>query len=243
MWSIEGGNKLIPEGLLNLSNANFIKADVLEVVLLPDDKFMVNYKDLSLKGNIMSDNFDIVILSAPLIENVDNIKFLNFKKDFQQFERKYHQTVATFVKGTLNPSAFDATSVPDDILTNNATLVFNSIAKCTPVESHDFFLNESVYKVFSQDVLNRDIVEKLFTKVNIVKHISWLAYPHYIPSEKFVPFVLHPGLYYTNAIELSASAMEMSAISAKNVALLIYNLWKNSADKIDSENPLIKDEL
>uniref|UniRef100_A0A8D8PXZ0 Prenylcysteine lyase domain-containing protein n=1 Tax=Cacopsylla melanoneura TaxID=428564 RepID=A0A8D8PXZ0_9HEMI len=35
-------------------------------------------------------------------------------------------------------------------------------------------------------------------------------------------FILHKHLYYVNVIEVAASAMEMSLIGAKNVALLVY---------------------
>ena len=46
-------------------------------------------------------------------------------------------------------------------------------------------------------------------------------YPHYDPPEQFPPFVLdNGGLFYINCIEKAASALEMSAIGAKNVALL-----------------------
>jgi prenylcysteine oxidase/farnesylcysteine lyase len=36
-------------------------------------------------------------------------------------------------------------------------------------------------------------------------------------------FKLHDALYYVNAIEWAASAMEMSAIGGRNVAILAYN--------------------
>lgn len=189
-------------------------------------------------------NFDVVVLAAPLIEGSPCVKFGNFSKDFQKYERPYHQTVSTFVKGTLRPAAFNSqASLPDDILTNNDNLLFNSIGKCTPVGNDQKNNEESVYKVFSQKPLNKESVEKLFESVSTVKEKVWLAYPHYKPPEKFVPFILHPGLYYTNAIELSASAMEMSAIAAKNIALLIFNSWRNAADKIDATSPILKDEL
>lgn len=243
LWSVEGGNKQVPEGLLKHSNANFLKANVLEVELLSDKKFLVKYQESSTVAQVKSDKFDIVILCAPLIKDRKNIKFVNFNKDFQQFERKYHQTVSTFVKGNLNPAAFNEVSLPEDILTNNNTLIFNSIGKCSPVDNIKIAGNKSVYKVFSQKPLNKESIEKLFTNVDVVKEKVWLAYPHYEAPEKFVPFILHPGLYYTNAIELSASAMEMSAVSAKNIALLIHNLWTNSVHKIDSHKPVLKDEL
>lgn len=50
---------------------------------------------------------------------------------------------------------------------------------------------------------------------------DWEAYPHFSPPERFQPFKLAPGLYLNNAWENSASAMEMSAVAAKNCALLI----------------------
>lgn len=244
LWSVEGGNKLVPEGLLKFSEANFIRADVQTVELLEDGKFSVKYQETSSGDHVKMANFDVVVLAAPLIEGSPSVKFVNFSKDFQQYERPYHQTVATFVKGTLRSAAFNSqASLPDEILTNNDNLLFNSIGKCTPVGDDSKNNEEKVYKVFSQKPLNKESIEKLFESVSTVKEKVWLAYPHYKPPEKLVPFILYPGIYYTNAIELSASAMEMSAIAAKNIALLIYNSWKNADDKIDVPSPVLKDEL
>ncbi len=49
---------------------------------------------------------------------------------------------------------------------------------------------------------------------------EWKAYPLFSPPERFPPFRLTPGLYLNNAWENAASAMEMSAVAAKNCALL-----------------------
>lgn len=46
------------------------------------------------------------------------------------------------------------------------------------------------------------------------------AYPAFDPPENFPPFQLNSGLYYANAWENSASAMEMAALGGRNVALL-----------------------
>ena len=46
-------------------------------------------------------------------------------------------------------------------------------------------------------------------------------------------FVLHDRLYYINAVEAAASAMEMSVVGARNVANLAYNQWYSHFDKID----------
>ena len=51
------------------------------------------------------------------------------------------------------------------------------------------------------------------------ERLDWAAYPKYNPPEKLTPFRLAPALYYANAIETGASAMEMSAIAGRNAAL------------------------
>ena len=57
---------------------------------------------------------------------------------------------------------------------------------------------------------------------------DWLAYPHYKATENSPwpqPFKLAHNLYYTSAVEWAGSAMEMSAIAAKNVANFAFNEW------------------
>ena len=58
---------------------------------------------------------------------------------------------------------------------------------------------------------------------------DWEAYPHFSPPERFQPFKLAPGLYLNNAWENAASAMEMSAVAAKNCALLIAKHLRESS--------------
>ena len=85
---------------------------------------------------------------------------------------------------------------------------------------------------------------------------DWLAYPEYAVHQKeaksaffryiwiltyfkqmkiclsashiiiLYPFRLHRHLYYTNGIEWSASAMEMSVIAAKNIGNMAYKDWR-----------------
>ncbi len=57
---------------------------------------------------------------------------------------------------------------------------------------------------------------------------DWLAYPVYNPPEECPSFVLDSGMFYINGIEKAASAMEMSAIGGKNVALLARNYLMNT---------------
>ena len=58
--------------------------------------------------------------------------------------------------------------------------------------------------------------------------MPWLAYPHYTPPEKFLPFQLDDGVFHVNAVERAASAMEMVSIGGRNVALLAHQYLQQS---------------
>ena len=79
-----------------------------------------------------------------------------------------------------------------------------------------------------------------------MKVVSWLAYPHFTPPEKFWSFALDDGVFYVSAIEHSVSAMEMSAVSAQNAALLSHKYYTGWSSPQAQDNPTpsdIKSEL
>ena len=76
-------------------------------------------------------------------------------------------------------------------------------------------------------------LQSLFDSRKDLRLVTWQAYPEYTPNMDLPSFVLHDRLYFVNAIESAASAMEMSVIGARNVALLAYNQWYSYFDKID----------
>lgn len=78
-----------------------------------------------------------------------------------------------------------------------------------------------------------------------VQVTEWQAYPHYGSSQVLPPVELHPNLYYLNGIELAGSAMEMSSVAAKNIALLAYHRWNRQTDMVDQKDLMhrIKTEL
>ena len=84
---------------------------------------------------------------------------------------------------------------------------------------------EGIYKVFSTEPLDSDTFHQLFTpKSNIVMVKKWdAAYPRFSPPEQLPPFRIAKGhnVYYLNALESAVSAMEISAIAGRNIALLI----------------------
>ena len=61
----------------------------------------------------------------------------------------------------------------------------------------------------------------LYDRQITIFHFSFIViHPIY-----FDEYRLHKHLYYTNGIEWSASAMEMSVIAAKNIANMAYHDW------------------
>ena len=233
LWSVIGGNYQIPLKALKASNATYIVSKVTDVTLNTDNTYTVSSEK-------MTASFDVVIIAHPL--NLSNIKFNNFSNPIYTHLAKtpYHRTVATFVKGEPNPQFFGypgqnyPRNFPLAILTNNmegSPVDFNSLVQVIPAtidekEARKYAkplkdLPTQVFKVFSQSPLTESDLSKLFCSIDSVAVKDWLAYPQYDPPEQFPPFVLDgEGLLYINCIEKAASAMELSVIAAKNVALL-----------------------
>ena len=76
-----------------------------------------------------------------------------------------------------------------------------------------------------------------------MKVASWLAYLQFTSPEKFWSFALDDGVFYVNAI---VSAMEMSAVRAKNASLLSHKYYTGGSSSQTKDNPTpsdIKSEL
>lgn len=142
-------------------------------------------------------------------------------------DRPYQVTVTTWVAGgRLRPSYFGVRQLPAVravLVTDSAEVPFSSIAsrRVGPGNS-----SQLVYKVFSQQVLSRELLSHMFEPgpggqpPRVLACARWHAYPRYKPPERFSPFALAPGLLYGNALEAAASAMEMAAVAGRNSALL-----------------------
>lgn len=219
LWSVLGGNKKIPQALLNASGANFHNVEVGAVLLNMDGRFSLHLKE----SDIDLPAYDAVIVATPLTQDVASLRFENFSRQFH-FPGRFHQTVCTMVQGEINYKTFkftDKSSVIDEIFTTNRKVFFNSIARNYPVDVDDgVSVAPPVWKVFSNELLSSKELETLFSTVNETHVINWKAYPEYDGTVTTGNFTLHPGLYYINAIEFAASAMEMGVIGARNVAML-----------------------
>uniref|UniRef100_A0A3Q4B8N7 Prenylcysteine lyase domain-containing protein n=1 Tax=Mola mola TaxID=94237 RepID=A0A3Q4B8N7_MOLML len=253
LWAVEGGNKLVCSGLLKMANANLLQAKVESISPV---------YSASEEG---SELYDIVILATPLQESVGSgVQFEGFNPPFDQVPGNYHSTVATIVHGYLNTSFF---GFPDPRLfpfasiltTEMPNLFFNSIASICPVNISAGFRRKQpqeagVYKVFSPQPLDKTQLKTLFSSClhikNCYTHIEtfkykWQAYPCYGSSQGLPPVEIHPNLFYLNGIELAGSAMEMSSVAAKNIALLAYHRWNRQTDMVDQKDLMhrIKTEL
>lgn len=214
-WAIKGGNKKVPEKLLEHSKVNLIKEYVTEIIK--------NEKSYTLITETKKNaTYDYVVFAAPLAENQKvPITFSNLSFPVNNIG-KYHRTVSTLIVGDINRKRFSPLS--DEaaqfvVISNNENEFFNSVSNVGAV--NESFISINVWKIFSQKPLTEDQVDHLFDETSEIKVVDWLAYPHYEVPTTPRNFRIADRLYHINAIEWAASAMEMICIGARNVALLI----------------------
>lgn len=254
LWAVDGGNKRVCSGLLYNSKSELIPAAVtsISVKVRPSKTgttasfYEVNYVGESGTAHSL---YDIVIIATPLHQGKSDITFSGFSPPIpSHFPGRYHQTVATLVHGLLNMSYLGTTepaskfTVSDILTTDSKGCAIKSLSSLDPVHIPEGYKRPpasetKVWKVFSQQPLSQEQLKDMFLSWDSVSETPWLAYPSYHPPHRNTPpFILHSRLYYLNAVEWAASAMEMSAISARNVALLAHNRWHQQVNKIDQED-------
>lgn len=193
--------------------------------------------------------YDIVVIATPLHQGKSDIAFSGFSPPIpSHYPGLYHQTVATLVHGKLNVSYLGTSepaskfTVSEILTTDSKGCAINSLSFLDPVHIPDGYKrpaasHSAVWKVFSSQPLSPEQLQEMFLSYDSVSETRWLAYPSYRPPHrKTPPFILHDRLYYLNAVEWAASAMEMSAIAARNVALLAHHRWHMQVKKIDQED-------
>ena len=99
--------------------------------------------------------------------------------------------------------------------TGTAKTHFSAISPAKAYEDGTF-----LYKLFLDGTDDLATLDGLFENYTIVGQHDWHAYPHFSPPESFAPFQLAPGLYYGNALETAASAVEIAGLAACNNVLL-----------------------
>ncbi|GAA6217007.1 prenylcysteine oxidase 1 [Lates japonicus] len=254
LWAVDGGNKRVCSGLLYHSKSELIPARVTSIAVkvrpsktgTTTSFYEVNYVGDSGSAHTL---YDIVVIATPLHQGKSDITFSGFSPPIPtHYPGRYHQTVSTVVHGQLNVSYLGTTeptsefTVSDILTTDSNGSVIQSLISIDPVHIPAGYKrppasHPRVWKVFSPQPLSQEQLKNIFLSWDSVSETRWLAYPAYRPPHrKTPPFILHNRLYYLNAVEWAASAMEMSAISARNVALLAHHRWHEQVSKIDQED-------
>ncbi|KAL2610370.1 hypothetical protein R1flu_028943 [Riccia fluitans] len=212
LWAVEGGNYQVPAGLIQLSNASlFLNQEVGSI-----DSEYGKYK-LTLASDKRKD-CDAVVISTPLDEVT-----INFNPKVQLPPRKMQHTYTTFVRGLISPLYFGA-KTPLDLPVLIGTIEDPGLPFSCISILKSYSAEDNVYKMFSRAPPTDLLLDQLFSKRSETHKINWAAYPHYSPPEEFAPFILDGHhLYYVNTFESAASAMEASAVAAKNVARLLLS--------------------
>ncbi|XP_029921885.1 prenylcysteine oxidase 1 [Myripristis murdjan] len=254
LWAVDGGNKRVCSGLLYHCKAELIPARVtsISVKVRPSKSgTTASFYELNYVGESGSAHslYDIVVIATPLHLGKSDITFSGFSPPIpSHYPGRYHQTVSTLVRGLLNVSYLGTTEQPSefmvsDVLTTDSKgSIINSLSSIDPVHIPAGYKRlpasqVKVWKVFSPQPLSQEQLKHMFLSWDSVSATPWLAYPAYRPPHRRTPpFILHDRLYYLNAVEWAASAMEMSAISARNVALLAHHRWNSQGAKIDQED-------
>lgn len=190
-----------------------------------------------------------MVIAAPLHLGKSDITFSGFSPPIpSHYPGRYHQTVSTLVHGMLNtsylgtPEPASEFTVSEILTTDSKDSVINSLSSIDPVHIPPGYQRPpasqtKVWKVFSPQPLSQEQLKDMFLSWDSVSETRWLAYPSYRPPHrKTPPFILHDRMYYLSAVEWAASAMEMSAISARNVALLAHHRWHRQTQKINQED-------
>lgn len=222
-WGTQGGNKLIPALLIQEARVTLFKYRVVKITYYPQYKdYIVEFESTSTHERYKN-RYDVVVIANPITADSETpIEFANFDSPIT-VAGQYRRVVSTLVIGHLEPTYFHLSkNNAADIIIDNDDLVIYAIAKATPV-NRGRKVEPPVWRIFSQRPLTDKELETMFKpSIRVVNIKDWLAYPKYEKlSVEAGNFVLHDRLFYVNAIEWAASAMEMSVIGAKNVALLV----------------------
>jgi len=192
----------------------------------------------------VAETFDVVVVAHPLERSSLQFEGIPDAPSAAQLG-KFRRCVAHFVRGVLRPEYFGldpSEHPPLEVLTvAGSSAPFYSIGLQYPVRLSSaqdiqdviggaFRREPQVYKVFAPRALTETQLLEVFSpggdgdslKFEVV---GWYAYPEYEVPQRMSPFVFDgDGVFYINAIEQAASAMEMSVISARNAANLVRRL-------------------
>jgi len=227
IFKIKGGNQHLPQRLLQEAGVHMKEGwAVLEVRPAKGNRLELHSRrQRTIAGGAPSSllkwdqevagPYDAVVVATPLEHSHIRFHGVGVRPPPH---REFQKVSTTFVAGRLRASYFNVSVLPADqvLTTEHAGTPFSVVSPVRRLPS-----GATLYKLFSHQPLGKHLLAAMFHDHKKVAHQDWYAYPQFKPPEKFAPFRLAPGIFYNNAFENAASAMEMSAIAAKNSALLV----------------------
>ncbi|XP_058803534.1 prenylcysteine oxidase 1-like [Phymastichus coffea] len=236
LWAVNGGNKQVPELLIyknkQISLIHSIVKRIDRIITDNTPKYELFYHKKN-EDQLTTKIYDIVIIAAPMTSDQESpITFNNFQNSNLKFTGDYQVTYATFIKGNANFSYFGLDEEIRGILScNPKQTIISSISRLSSVDNKQN--NQmNIWKIFSREKINKSLINKLFRNVDEVKEKKWKAYPSYSTVPRLDKFKIDNYMYYLNAIEWAASAMEMSAVGGRNVAILAFNDYKERCSSL-----------
>ncbi|XP_039303529.1 prenylcysteine oxidase-like [Solenopsis invicta] len=247
LWSVKGGNKKVPQHLIYRNkNVNVEPRRVIKIHNLANvsnsSQYEVTYIN---KGNTdsITSNYDIVIIAAPLTSDQEfQIEFVGFPNSLV-FSGDYQTVYVTLVKAKLNLTYFGLQQSINSILSFNLNQTRISLFEKSGLVDDSVKKFPRVWSICSKEPMESSAIHERFSHVIEKKEIVWKAYPQYSTNLlKPNNFKLHDALYHVNAMEWIGSAMEMSAIAGRNVAILAYKDFQKSrlSDSLSTHSDIKK---
>ncbi|UJR30718.1 hypothetical protein I4U23_018238 [Adineta vaga] len=237
LWHVKGGNVLVPkqilDHLLKQSDVQYVNGHVKSVAEVHridiDDQggnVRLSYQPAN-SELVHAVDYDYVIIAFPLHRDNTNNFVLQSTDLFNQYDFRMQSTHANFLSGKLDCQIYNLTDSDcqrlNAVFYTNPSLPYRSVAQQQSVNENDGKYSKSVYKVFSPEKLSSSDYKRIFENENfrLIEDIPWLAYPKYEYPQKLPPIEINSNIFYVNAMEWSASCMEIEAISARNIAMLV----------------------
>eukprot|EP01103_Thecamoeba_quadrilineata_P015984 TRINITY_DN5211_c0_g1_i1.p1 TRINITY_DN5211_c0_g1~~TRINITY_DN5211_c0_g1_i1.p1 ORF type:complete len:493 (+),score=81.81 TRINITY_DN5211_c0_g1_i1:62-1540(+) len=235
LMSVRGGNRQICDGILRESQALLrLNTTVEEIEAVEtksgSTKYQITAKILKENGetDLISEEYDAVIVASPFEQS--QVKFgeklaarLGYRPGQSAsplVHRPYAKCHVTLIRGILDNNYFNFPEdgdLPQHLLTtDNDDIPFRSLNAWKDLED-----GTKIFKIFSEEVIDDDLIKKLFTTVKDTYRTMFYAYPMLQPME-FPPVKIEENLVYTNALEFAFSCMETQVMSARHVVNLIY---------------------
>jgi prenylcysteine oxidase/farnesylcysteine lyase len=186
---IEGGNWRIFEGMLNTSKADVHLNTAVEGLSKENGKFTLKVSGSSDAVSSASDQFDTVILAAPLqftgiklsdglVKHVpDNIPYVTLHVTLFATFLKFNESFFNLKPGSIVPNTILTTLSPDENSSNRSNVVgksgFFSISTLRNTVNPKTHQGEYVYKIFSPTAITSTFLSSLFNTTRKSDLSAW----------------------------------------------------------------------